>query len=361
MSDRASSSATLALLVTAVLIIGPSSRAAASPSTPAPAPAAELSWAPLGFSGYEFTTLVSVPGNPCVIAWTALGNGGVGASTDCGNQYARLFLLSAHDVTAQNESIGYVAAGAIGMAKTLDTGSNWYEINDGLPAQHDARAVILHVAKPESVFCALYNGGVFVGGPKAVGNDTIRWAAMNAGLTDLRVRALARVRGGSFLVAATDGGIFRWSGGSWSSVAPGVVANALVIDSADSSLVYAATETGVQRSTNFGQSWFASSTNLPAVPVNDIARRTDGASVLYAGTRGAGVWESVDGGASWRKFGPDLPGDNDARAVLCAVGALTADGAQVYAGTRANGLFRAGYSTPALPVTWGRLKDSYRR
>ncbi len=342
-------------LLAAALAAAPASADPARPAGGVPA------WQPLGFAGYEFTTLYTVPNNACVVAWTALGNGGLGVSTDCGDLYARLFLLSTHDVTAQNENIGYVAAGAVGMAKTLDTGSNWFDINLGLPTQHDARAVLLHVARPESVFCALYNGGVFRGGPKAAGNDTIRWEAMNAGLLDLRVRALARVRGGSFMLAATDGGIFRWAGGAWSLVAPGVIANALVIDSADSSRVLAATELGVSRSTNFGQTFLPSSTNLPLVPVNDVARRTDNPLVWYVGTRGQGVWESVDGGSSWRKFGPDLPGDNDVRAVLCTVGAQTADDADVYAGTRADGLFRAGYSTPALSTSWGRVKDTYRR
>jgi photosystem II stability/assembly factor-like uncharacterized protein len=348
------------------LVLGMALLAAAlAPARPLADPArpaeVAIAWEPLGFAGYEFTSLYTVPGNACVVAWTALGNGGIGVSTDCGDQYARLFLLSAHDVTAQNENVGYVAAGTIGMAKTLDTGSNWYDINDGLPPSHDARAVLLHVAHPESVFCALYNGGVFRGGPKAVGNDTIRWAAMNDGLLDLRVRALARVRGGTFMLAATDGGIFRWAGGLWTPVAPGVVANALVIDAADSSRVLAATEQGVLRSTNFGLTWLPSSTNLPLVPLNDIARRTDGPQVWYVGTRGQGLWESVDGGSSWRKFGPDLPGDNDVRAVLCTVGAPTADAADVYAGTRADGLFRAGYSTPVPPTSWGRVKDLYRR
>ena len=328
---------------------------------PAPLEGAAIAWEPLGFAGYEFTELYTVPGNACIVAWTALGNGGIGVSTDCGNQYARLFLLSAHDVTAKNENIGYVAAGTIGMAKTLDTGSNWYDINDGLPAQHDARAVLLHVGFPDSVFCALYNGGVFRGGPKAAGNDTIRWAAMNNGLLDLRVRALARVRGGTYMLAATDGGIFRWAGGLWTLVAPGVVANALVIDASDSSRVLAATELGVQRSTNYGLSWLPSSTNLPLVAVNDVARRTDNPLVWYVGTRGQGVWESVDGGSSWRKFGPNLTGDNDVRAVLCTVGANSVDDADVYAGTRADGLFRAGYSTPVPPTSWGRVKDLYRR
>jgi len=321
-----------------------------------------LGWASLGFAGYEFTSLLSPPGNACVVAWTGLNNGGLGVSTDCGDQYARLFLPSAYDVTAQNENIGYVAAGTLGMVKTIDTGTNWYPINDGLPTVgRDARAVILHVARPESVFCGLYGGGVFIGGPKAALNDTIRWQAMNAGLIDLRVRALARVRGGTFLVAGTEGGIERWSNGSWSSVAPGVIVNAFVIDSGDSNKVYAATEGGVYRSTNQGLSWFPSSTGLPAVPVNDIARRTDGLPVLYAGTRGQGVWESADGGANWRKFGPNLPGDNDVRAVLCTVGAAAADSAMVFAGTRADGLFRAEYSTPAATTSWGRIKETYRR
>jgi hypothetical protein len=321
----------------------------------------QLAWESLGFAGYEFTAIYTVPGNPCVVAWTALNNGGLGLSTDCGDSYARPFLLSAHDVTGQNEVVGYIAGGTIGMAKTVDSGSNWFEINDGLPLARDARAVILHVAHPESVFSALYNGGVFRGGPKAPGNDTTRWAAMNEGLLDLRVRALARVRGGSYMLAGTDGGIYRWAAGAWSLVAPGVVANALVIDAADSTRVLAATESGVQRSANSGLSWMPSSTNLPVIAVNDVARRTDDPQVWYAGTRGQGVWESVDGGLSWRAFGPDLPGDDDVRAVLCTVGARAVDDAEVYAGTRADGLFRAGYSTPALPTSWGRLKDTYRR
>jgi hypothetical protein len=33
----------------------------------------------------------------------------------------------------------------------------------------------------------------------------------------------------------------------------------------------------------------------------------------------------------------------------------------VFAGTRANGLFVNGYSTPATPTTWGMVKDRYRR
>jgi photosystem II stability/assembly factor-like uncharacterized protein len=320
-------------------------------------------WIQRGFAGQEFTALVTVPGNPCVVAWTALQNGGLGVSTDCGNQYATLYLGNAYDVTARDTNIGYLAGGPIGVAKTKDTGSNWFATNDGLPGAHDARAVILHVAHPESVFCALHGGGVFLAGPKPGGgtDSLMQWTAINEGLLDLNVRCLARVRGGTFMVAGTDGGIWRRGNNVWIPVAPGVVANSLVIDSADSSRVWAATETGIYRSVNQGLTWVPSSTGIPpGTPVNDVARRTDGSPVLYAGTRGQGVWQSKDFGASWGPFGPALPGDNDVRAVLCTVGAAAADSARVFAGTRADGLFMNGYSTPATPTTWGQVKDRYR-
>jgi photosystem II stability/assembly factor-like uncharacterized protein len=322
-----------------------------------------LCWIPRGnYAGLEFTTLVSPPGNPCVVAWTALSNGGLGVSKNCGEDFARLLFANAYDVTAKDTNIGYVAAGNLGIVKTRDTGTNWFPINAGLPPSPDGRSIFIHIAHPESVFCGLYGGGVYAGGPTVVGVDSaVTWTSLNAGLGDLTVRTLVRVRGGTFLLAGTESGIWRRANSTWTQVAPGVVVNAFVIDSGDSNRCYAATETGVYRSLSQGVSWFPSSTGLPAgVAINDIVRRTEGPQVLYVGTRGQGVYESVDYGANWHKFGPVLPGDNDVRAVLCTVGAAALDSASVFAGTRADGLYEAAYSTPAQPMTWGRLKATYR-
>jgi photosystem II stability/assembly factor-like uncharacterized protein len=139
----------------------------------------------------------------------------------------------------------------------------------------------------------------------------------------------------------------------------GVVANTLLIDAADSSRCYAAGPAGVFRSNDAGQSFVPSSTGLPAVAVNDIARRTDDPAVLYVGTAGSGVYESIDYGDSWHPFGPAVPGDNDVRAVMCVV-QTSANQASVFAGTLKDGLFEAQYSTPVEATTWGRLKANYR-
>jgi len=263
--------------------------------------AGSFCWVQRGFAGQEFTALVSPPGNPCVVAWTSLNNGGLGVSTDCGELFASLYIGNAYDITARDTNVGYIAGGTTGVAKTKDTGSVWFAVNDGLPPSHDARAVILHIAHPESLFTALHGGGVYYAGPKAGGgtDSLLQWTAMNEGLTDLGIRCLARVRGGSFFLAGADGGIWRRAGGQWSIVAPGVVANAIVIDPADSSRVWAATETGMYRSLNYGASWAPSSTGIPGgTPVNDVARRTDGGPVVYAGTRGQGVYWCTDYGSN---------------------------------------------------------------
>ncbi|MCZ6699017.1 MAG: dockerin type I domain-containing protein [Planctomycetota bacterium] len=63
----------------------------------------------------------------------------------------------------------------------------------------------------------------------------------------------------------------------------------------------------VLRTVNGGQSWAVLDGNLPDVPVNVIAVDTRPfLDVLYAGAE-AGVYRSLDDGATWHRFGKELP------------------------------------------------------
>ena len=322
---------------------------------------ATVSWTPRGaYADREFTSLVSPPNYPCVIAFTALNNGGLGVSTDCGVQYANLLPTNAFAVMAKNENVGWVAAGSSGVLKTLDGGGSWFQVNAGLSPFRDARCIALHLSHPDSIYVGFSGDGVWAGGPGP--DSTIVWHPMNTGLGNLFVRDLVRVRGGTYFLASTSVGIWRWEGGLWSLAAGGVVANTMVIDAADSSRVWAAGPSGVYRSYDAGKTFLLSSTGLPpGVAINDLCRRTDRPDVLYVGTESAGVYESLDFGDTWHPFGPPLPGENNVRAILCVVETSKAGApASVFAGTRRDGLFEAEYSTPSTPQTWGRLKASYR-
>jgi len=319
-----------------------------------------VTWVPRGaYAGMQFTTLVSPAGYPCVVAFTALQNGGLRVSTDCGLQYAPLLLASSYEVTAKNELTGWVAGGTLGVLKTLDQGGIWFPVNDGLPPSPDVRSILVNVATLDTVYAGLYGGGVYVGAP--AGDTLHNWTPLNAGLGDLSVRTLTRTRGGSFLLAGCESGVWRYAEGAWSPVAPGVTASRILIDAADSSRVHVAAEDGFYTSVNGGQSFTASNNGLPDVPVNDVARLTTLPNILYVGLRGAGVYESRDYGATWQVFGPALPGENDARAVLATV-ETGKNLVHVFAGTRTDGLFEGqfDYSTQAEATTWGRLKGRYR-
>jgi bacillolysin len=57
-------------------------------------------------------------------------------------------------------------------------------------------------------------------------------------------------------------------------------------------------------STDEGESWARSDSGLPASTVNALA--IDASDVVYAGTQGAGVFESIDHGAHWTEFSEGL-------------------------------------------------------
>ena len=72
---------------------------------------------------------------------------------------------------------------------------------------------------------------------------------------------------------------------------PDVPVNAFAIDPLNSLNLYAGTDIGVYQSTDGGLSWHSFNTNLPAVPVFDMAVHPV-TSVLRIATHGRGLWET---------------------------------------------------------------------
>jgi hypothetical protein len=64
----------------------------------------------------------------------------------------------------------------------------------------------------------------------------------------------------------------------------------LLVSPFDKNTIYAATFLGVYRSTNGGASWARFGANLPMVEVDDLYLSPDG-SFLRVATFGRGVWE----------------------------------------------------------------------
>lgn len=147
------------------------------------------------------------------------------------------------------------------------------------------------------------------------------------------------------IFAATSDGIYRSTdgGATWTKT-PGTglqsanFASAIAVHPTNSSLVFVGTFNGLFRTTNGGTNWSAVTT----IPLNfssvfSIVFDPSTPATMYV-TAGAGVFKSIDSGATWvtqNNFG--IPGTPQVRAL--AIDPSTP--LTIYAGTTGNGLFKS--------------------
>jgi photosystem II stability/assembly factor-like uncharacterized protein len=144
----------------------------------------------------------------------------------------------------------------------------------------------------------------------------------------------------STVYAGTSAGVFRTTtgGASWSRASAGLTnfdVRTLAIDPVIPAIVYAGTAGGVFKSTNGGTSWSAASTGLPNLSVIALAIDPAAPNILYAGFVG-GLFKSTDGGASWHQSDTGL-GNSQVRSL--ATDPLIP--ATLYASTTASGVFKS--------------------
>jgi photosystem II stability/assembly factor-like uncharacterized protein len=191
-------------------------------------------------------------------------------------------------------SAGLVAAVFSGVA----TAAQWTNIGP------EGGVVLAIAADPVTdfvVYAGVENGGVFRGDL----SSATFWTAVNTGLGDLNVRALAvSPAGGGVVLAGTNTGIYRTANGgdSWTlaSGPPATAIDDIAFDPTNPATVYAVSfESWIGKSTDGGASWQAlggpaSSQRPQAVHVDP----TNGA-IVYVGTIDGGVYKSTNGGSTW--------------------------------------------------------------
>jgi photosystem II stability/assembly factor-like uncharacterized protein len=127
----------------------------------------------------------------------------------------------------------------------------------------------------------------------------------------------------------------------------------IVVDPSRSATVYAGTiGSGIYKTCDGGQNWFASGEGLPNTDILTLVLDRSNPSFVYAGTR-TGAFKTVNGGATWNSVGSDLP--------IVPIRALAIDPLRpwvIYAAAEQNGVFKSGdVGLSWRPVNTGLLPN----
>jgi photosystem II stability/assembly factor-like uncharacterized protein len=190
-----------------------------------------------------------------------------------------------------------VARAGVTVFMSTDRAATWVQI--ALPPRANGKAdqcSALVFATPKRLFAGTVSGRLF-----RIERGSGAWSS--AAVTELTSPHKGFISdivpsGGSLWVCLSSFGaahVFRSNdmGASWlnrSGNLPDIPVNALVVDPAAVSRVFAATDHGVYQTRDGGNSWTTFSNGLPNVIVGDLVMH-EPARLLRAGTRSRGAWE----------------------------------------------------------------------
>ena len=207
-------------------------------------------------------------------------------------------------------SITYAAQDGSGIWKSGNGGVTWTAAATQ-PANQRIKGLVIKPEDSTTLYAASYGDGLFksvnVSGDSA--NNGSAWSQCNnTGLSGvgLNIVCLAIDKNG-VLYAGAEAGIFTSSDCvNWSALNTGLIVDAtkppvaIVIDPADVAKLYAGLDgAGVFKSIDNGATWTAAATQPANKRIKALAINKSDSTKLYAATYGGGVFKSVNSGADW--------------------------------------------------------------
>lgn len=280
--------------------------------------------------------------------WTPVNNGLPTFISGGQTVYQKVFSLSA------NENRLYAGTNRSGVFVSSDQGQTWAPANTGLPTYTSGGQSVYDSIRAFAVkgtnLIAGADRGIFV--LPAPGQT---WVNYSTGLPRLNQNAYALAFNGDNLFAGSfsgvavtpytpiPGGTGGGSGSGWTPANLGLgnlTINKLV---QKDNFLLAATEGGIFRSTDNGASWSAVNTGLTNLNVNTVYTGVSfytRSSAIFAGTRTGGAFRSDDNGLTWIPINNGIS-NPDVRAFSAIRQSVFDPNSpiNVYTGTYGNGVF----------------------
>lgn len=261
--------------------------------------------------------------------YVATGSNGIYRSTDNGENWNTVNngLGNYYMKTLTHNSSGTLFAGNyVGFYKSTDYGENWIPSGTGLTARPNA----LGVNSNDHLFAVCgTNGGAF----RSTDNGD-NWVQINNGLENTDLISIVISSSGKIYAGDYSKGVYCSddNGESWTNYL-GSYPTLRVNDMGNnvSEIVYAGTNEGLLRTTDYGITWQPFNQGL-----NDYAfissMAIDDAAYFYAGLGGGGLARSTNNGDNWEKIECELSNIQ----INCF---FPAQNNQLFAGTAGNGIF----------------------
>lgn len=218
-----------------------------------------------------------------------------------------------------------------GVFRSVDGAATWTAVSTSLPAV-DVRALGF-----DSLTSTIYAGtsnGIF-----KTPEGLINWTATTPpGNPDIRDLAIDISTSPAVIYAGTAGsGVYMSTddGDTWSAVNTGLTSTTInaVGTGLNPGTAFAATGTGLFKSTNYGSSWINTATTFSVPDVRSININTSSALVIV-GTNAGGAYLSSNGGDSWLSINNGLPADPVVQALALDAGTPK----KLYAGLEGQGV-----------------------
>ena len=248
------------------------------------------------------------------------------------------------------------AATEKGVYRTSDPAGTWQAFLEGI-GENIVHDLVTDPSNASTLYAAVGTDGVSrsINGGKS-------WES-TGGMHELVLTLAINPARPQVIYAGTGRGVYSSSnaGQSWEPRNEGLVnANVLLFAMLPQhpEKLYASTGLDVHRTTDYGQSWVPINKGFVHPNVHALAVDPLSADTVYAGTWDSEVYKSVDGGSTWRLMSGALAREASVLALLVyreQLGQATreSDAGAVFAGTNGAGVF----VSPDGGVTWQPLNE----
>jgi photosystem II stability/assembly factor-like uncharacterized protein len=225
-----------------------------------------------------------------------------------------------------------------GFYRSTNIGSSWIKSNTGLPSLN----IRVLLVKDSNLFAATGGNGVY----RSTDNGS-NWTASNSGITTAAVYSLVR-KDSNLFAGATGDGVYRSTDNGSTWVSAGLSGSTVFAFAVKGSRLFVGSSSGVYRSDDNGVNWTPINTGLPGLNIRSLAVQDTnlfaaeisgifrssndsswtavneglysalalgypqsffvyGSNILAGFTSNAGVYLSLNNGASWVSCNAGLP------------------------------------------------------